>query len=167
MKQRTSACSKTTAQRVDFVDGRARGAVVRGLTSRRRQRMHAEIAHRLVKATPDDPTAIAEIAEQMDRAGTEGDPAVLARTARVAADEALALGMWNDADAVLRGRAPDRFARRHRASGAEAPAAIAAYHCNDPRAASHADRAVELGRRAGDFRIWGESALIRSRIEFG
>ena len=31
--------------------------------------------------------------------------------------------------------------------------------------AADADRAVELGRGPGDFRIWGEAALIRARVE--
>ena len=120
--------------RVDFVDGRGRRAVIRGLTSRRRQRMHAEIARRLVAVTPADPIAITEIAEQMDRAGADGDPVVLARAARVAADEALALGMWNDAtryfEAALRTDSLDDTERAE----LDRRAAIAAYHCSDQRA---------------------------------
>ena len=152
--------------RVSFIDRRARRAVVRGLTTRRRQRMHAEIARRLVAVTPADPIAVTEIAEQMDRAGPEGDPVVLARSARVAGDEALGLGMWNDArryfEAALRTASLDETERAE----LDRRAALAAYHCSDPRAAAaHADQAAELGRAAGDFRIWGEAALMRSRIE--
>jgi class 3 adenylate cyclase/DNA-binding SARP family transcriptional activator len=152
--------------RVDFADARVQRAVVRALTSRRRQRLHAEIAQHLVGASSADPIAITELAEQMDRAGGEGDPVVLARAARVAADEALALGMWNDAtryfEVALRSPSLEDLERAE----LDRRAAIAAYHCSDTRsAAAHADRAVALGRSAGDFRMWGEAALIRSRVE--
>jgi DNA-binding SARP family transcriptional activator/class 3 adenylate cyclase len=151
--------------RVDFIDRRVRRAVARGVVGRRRLRMHAEIARNLATLVPPEPVVTMEIAEQMDRAGEEADRAILARAARVAGDEALALGMWNDAtryfEAVLR-VAP--LADTERAE-LERRAAIAAYHCNDARAAAeHADHAAALARDAGDLRLWGEAALMRSRV---
>jgi DNA-binding SARP family transcriptional activator/class 3 adenylate cyclase len=151
--------------RVDFIDSRVRRVLLRGVVGRRRLRVHAEIGRNLATMAPPDPVVTMEIAEQMDRAGQEADVTTLARAARVAADEALALGMWNDAtryfEAVLR-VAP--LADTERAE-LERRAAIAAYHCNDARAAAeHADHAAVLARGAGDLRLWGEAALMRSRV---
>jgi len=150
--------------RVDFADSSTRRTLTRSTSGRRRHRMHAEIALRL---SASGSIAATEIAEQLERAGPEADPTQLASYARVAADDALALGAWADAarhyETALQSAVLDDAQR----AALEQSAAIAAYRSNDPRAAAdHAERAAELGRQIGDLAVWGEAALVRARAVF-
>jgi class 3 adenylate cyclase len=152
--------------RVEFVDPAASRAISRGITGRRRQRLHAEIANRLASGSVAAANP-AVVAEQLQRAGPLADPALVPVYARAAGDDAFALGAWSDAarhyEAALRATALED---RERAD-LEYRAALAAYRNIDKAAAAAgAARAARLAERAGDLRIWGDAALLHSRVTF-
>lgn len=150
--------------RVDFVDPAIARALSGTMTGRRRQRIHADIANRLVAAgiANAHPSVVTE---QLQRAGTAADPAVMATYARAAGDDAFDAGAWSDAvrhyEAALRDAELDD---RQRAA-LEYRVALAAYRNIDTAAASAAaSRAVELAERSGDVRTWGDAAVLHSRV---
>ncbi len=137
----------------------------------RRAELHRLIADRL-EASGAEPGEVAMgIAYHLRRAGPGVDRGRLLAAATVAGDTAFSLGAWAKAarelSSALEAASGTELLTDREQAALEERASTASFRDHDLfEAQTHADRAVDLARTAGDLERWGSALSLAMRIRF-